>query len=569
MNISNRTFIISLAITLAAGIFAGWIFFSDGESELNAPKIASESTVWTCSMHPQIRQNESGDCPICGMELIPVGSFDDQALNAEAVSMSPTAMQLANVRTAIVGEMDPIKELRLNGKVSEDERMVSSQSSHIPGRIERLLVNFTGEYVKQGQVIAYMYSPDLETAQEELLEAQKIKDRQPQLFQAAIEKLRNWKLTKYQIDRIMEQGAVISQFPITADISGYVLEKNVNVGDYVERGSSLFKIANLSQVWIVFDVYESELPWVQEGDLVQFTIQSLPGEQFSGEITFVDPVIDPQTRVAEARVEVSNPAYRLKPAMFASGVVEASLEYAKEAVVVPRSAVLWTGKRSVVYVKQASARNVSFELREVVLGPSLGDSYLIESGLEKGEEIAVSGTFSIDAAAQLAGKPSMMNPDMGSGSSADAVSEEARETLQSVYDAYLEFKNALTRDELEGALQASSNLMDQVNAVDPDVFDDLSRDAWEAYDRELLKALQMAGENASIEKARKMFQLVSNEMIAMTKRFRPYSDTLYIQYCPMADSNRGAYWLSTDEQIRNPYYGPSMLKCGEVAATIN
>ena len=180
---------------------------------------------WTCSMHPQIRQNEPGDCPICGMDLIPLEDDQNAEIDPNAVSMSPTAMQLANVSTAIVGKMNPVKQVRLNGKVQSDERLVYSQASHIPGRIEKLLVNFTGEFVNNGQTIAYVYSPELVTAQEELFEAQKIAESQPQLFVAAKEKLKNWKLSNKQIEDILASGKIVEEFPIQADIAGNVTSK--------------------------------------------------------------------------------------------------------------------------------------------------------------------------------------------------------------------------------------------------------------------------------------------------------------------------------------------------------
>jgi membrane fusion protein, copper/silver efflux system len=218
--------------------------------------VADSETTWTCSMHPQIRQNEPGDCPICGMDLIPLEDETDSDIDPMAISMSPTAMQLASISTALVGSADPVKSVRLNGKVQSDERLVFSQSSHIPGRIEKLLVNFTGEFVSKGQVIASVYSPDLVTAQEELFEAEKIKDSQPQLFNAAKEKLKNWKLTESQIEQILQSGQTEEEFNIQADVSGYVTNRKVNVGDYISRGQSIYEIADLSRVWVLFDVYE-------------------------------------------------------------------------------------------------------------------------------------------------------------------------------------------------------------------------------------------------------------------------------------------------------------------------
>ncbi|MFO7880290.1 MAG: efflux RND transporter periplasmic adaptor subunit, partial [Bacteroidales bacterium] len=415
--INKRTIIIAAA-TLLVGFLAGWLIFgidkngSQDDHQHDETEMAAE-TVWTCSMHPQIRKEEPGDCPICGMDLIPLDDEENEEMDPMAISMSPTAMQLASVRTAVVGKKEAVKQVRLNGKIQADERMVYSQSSHIPGRIEKLLVNFTGEYVSKGQTIARVYSPDLVTAQEELLEARKISETQPQLFIAAREKLKNRKLSDKQIEEILASGEIREEFPVQADVSGYVTEKMVKPGDYIREGEEVYEITELSNVWVLFDVYESDMAWVKKGDEVRFSVASQPGESFEGSISYIDPVIDPKTRVAKARLEYKNPNGTLKPEMFVSGVVEAELSGKQNSLVVPKTAVMWTGKRSVVYIKTRSDQGVNFIMREITLGPALGDSYVVKRGLQEGEEIAVSGTFSIDAAAQLAGKPSMMSPEGG------------------------------------------------------------------------------------------------------------------------------------------------------------
>jgi len=236
-------------------------------------------------------------------------------------------------------------------------------------------------------------------AQEEFFEAQKIMETQPQLFNAAKEKLKNWKLSDNQIEGILKNGKILEEFPIQADVSGYVTKKTINLGDYFRKGQTLYEIANLSKVWVLFDVYESDMTWIKKGDNIKFTVPSLPGESFEATITYLDPVIDPKTRVAKARIEYNNTTEKLKPEMFVSGVVEAKLSNTSNSLVVPKTAVMCTGKRSVVYVKNTNAKGVSFIMRDVTLGTALGDSCIIKEGLEEGEEIAVNGTFSIDAAA--------------------------------------------------------------------------------------------------------------------------------------------------------------------------
>ncbi len=240
-------------------------------------------------------------------------------------------------------------------------------------------------------------------------EAAKEKDAQPIIYEAAKEKLKLWKLTENQLSQIEKSGKVKTIFEIYSNTSGIVTAKRVNVGDYVWQGSVLFDIANLSKVWIQFDAYESDLPFLNVGNQLSYSLQALPGKNFSASIRFIDPVIDPVNRVAKVRIEVDNSNAKLKPEMFATGIVNAHLNEYKDKLVIPRSAVLWTGKRSIVYVKQPDSEEFNFKMREIEIGTMLGNSYVVISGLEEGEEIVTDGTFSVDAAAQLEGKPTMMN----------------------------------------------------------------------------------------------------------------------------------------------------------------
>ncbi len=408
---SRTTFIIVLS--LVVGLLLGRAFFggaSTGSSMATHEGHGETGQIWTCSMHPQIRMNEPGSCPICGMDLIPAASMEED-MDPMSVHMTDNAMKLASVQTMVVGTGGGAGSLRLTGKVVPDERRVYAQASHVAGRVEELLVNFTGETVQKGQILARVFSPEMVTAQEELLAAHSVQEAQPNLYAAARGKLRNWKLSDAQIDAIVAAGAANGVIAILADVSGVVVEKKTDLGDYLKRGDVLYEVADLSQLWIQFDLYESDLGSTRKGDTVQFTVRSLPGKTYKGRIAFIDPMVDPATRVARARVELADPQGALKPGMFAIGTVQAKHRHGDaKALVVPRTAVLWTGPRSVVYVRVGEGQ---FRLREVVLGAAMGDDVMIASGLEAGEEIVVHGTFTVDAAAQLNGAPSMMSPQGG------------------------------------------------------------------------------------------------------------------------------------------------------------
>lgn len=398
------------SLLLFTGVFLGWLFFHspDKKTAKESQYTESEETIWTCSMHPQIRMHEPGDCPICGMDLIPLAQGKSISADSFAVHLTPEAAQLANVMTIVVERQKPVKVIRLYGKIEADERLLQSQTSHIPGRIEDLKVNFTGETIRKGQVLATIYSPELITAQQELIEAAKIMDIQPEIYMAARERLLHWKLTEDQINAI-EHGHSSHEFDVVSTTTGVVIQKLVNNGDHVSEGTILFQVADLSKVWALFDAYESDLPFINKGANITFSVQALPGNSFTGQISFIDPVIDPVTRVAKVRVEVNNQAGRLKPQMFVTGTVRSQLSQYMNEIVIPKSAVLWTGERSIVYVKDPDSDEPVFRMREVTLGPSLGDSYVIAGGLNEGEAVVTRGAFSVDAAAQLEGKPSMMN----------------------------------------------------------------------------------------------------------------------------------------------------------------
>jgi len=400
------------SILFISGLFLGWLFFhSSHKTEVKQEQTAqnSKTTIWTCAMHPQIRMDHPGKCPICGMELIPLNQDNSKIIDPDAIHLTKEAAELANVATSIVSHQLPIKEVRLYGKIQADERLLQSQVAHIPGRIEKLMVNFTGERVHKGQALVLIYSPELVTAQQELLESAKMKQSQPEIYEAAKEKLHQWMLSADQISMIESSGKVQNNFEVLSNTNGIVTARRVNTGDHVAEGSVLYDIADLSHVWVMFDAYESDLPFLNIGDKMNFTVQALPGTNLNGIITFIDPVLDPLTRVAKVRVEINNESGRLKPEMFATGIVNANLTEYNSNIIIPSSAVLWTGKRSIVYVKQPGTDEPVFKIREIGLGPMLGNSYVVTDGLKAGEEIVTQGVFSVDAAAQLEGKPSMMN----------------------------------------------------------------------------------------------------------------------------------------------------------------
>lgn len=564
-----KKYIIYIGV-LIAGIFLGWLLFGGGPSK---SEVAHDHTtvekgkMWTCSMHPQIMQPEPGDCPICGMDLIPAEA-GAEGLAANQFKLTKNALALANVQTTVIGNaISRDNTIALSGKIAENEKSNAVQVSYFAGRIERLNVNFTGEEIRKGQLLATVYSPELVKAQQELLTAASVKENQPALYKAVRNKLKLWKLSENQINQIEKTGKVKENFPVYATVSGTVSEKLVEQGDYVSQGQALLKIANLSSVWANFDVYENQISNFKVGQNISITTNAYLNETFKAKVSFIDPVLNQETRTVTMRAVLNNSKGRFKPAMFVTGKVEATEKQTEQQLSIPATAVLWTGKRSVVYIKSDASKPV-FEMREVVLGRRAGESYLVEKGLQSGEEIVTNGVFTIDASAQLQGKKSMMNHTKEIMESF-STSKKFKEQLQKAYEAYIVLKDALVKTDANAAKISAGNLQKALTSVDMKL---LTNEEAHKQWMQLVPALKSSnaeiGKTTDVSAQRKYFKVLSEHFIIAVQSFG-INEVTYKQYCPMADSDKGAYWLSKEKQVLNPYFGEGMLKCGEVKEIIN
>ena len=476
MKVTKQMAVLAIA-ALLVGIGVGMQLGGPEERGGPAHQAAEEQAeVWTCAMHPQIRMPGPGQCPICAMDLIPVVASDaGEVLGPRQLRLSPRARQLASIQTApVVRRFAPV-EVRMVGKIAVDETRVSYITAWVPGRIDRLYVDYTGIRVEEGDHMAYLYSPELLTAQEELIQALRASEQLGDSGVASIgqtaratvmavrEKLRLLGLKREQIDRIERERRAFDHLTVYAPVGGVVVEKHLSQGAYVQTGTQIYTIADLSQVWLELAAYESDLPWVHYGQEVEFATEAHPGTAFKGRISFVDPMLDEKTRTVRVRVNVPNEDFKLKPGMLARATVRArvaadgrvmdpemagkwigpmhpeivrdgpgtcdicgmdlvraeELGYmrldeagAEAPLVVPASAPLITGKRAVVYVAVPGEEGL-FTGREVVLGPRAGDYYLVRKGLREGEEVVVNGAFKIDSALQIRAQPSMMSPEGG------------------------------------------------------------------------------------------------------------------------------------------------------------
>jgi membrane fusion protein, copper/silver efflux system len=560
---------ITYIILILGGLLLGWLLFggsSDDDhlhdhdhdhehAELNG------DVEFTCSMHPQVRQDEPGDCPICGMDLIPVSDEDDhQDDDPFLFTMRESHSTWANVRTQKVEALHTGTTIRLTGKVAVNEREERMITAHFPGRIERLYADYTGRFISQGERLATLYSPELMQAQQELIQAAGRKESQPRLYNAARERLELFNLTEAQINRIEESGQASATTDIYATRSGYLTQRAVSEGDYVNTGQTLFAIAGLTSVWVELDAYENQIGQIRAGQQARIELPARPGTELSGQVEFVDPFVNPQTRTAKARLTVSNPNNLLKPGMLVNATLTGEGQHQ---LVVPETAILWTGKRSVVYVKKSQNNDFTFEFRDIETGPRTADGYTVLSGLSEGEEIAVSGVFAIDAAAQLRGHYSMMAPP-----ERVAIPELFKSNLEKLFHIYFDLKNALADDAPDQAREHGRKLKEQLSDVGKHSLDGEHHMFWMDRYEDIEESIEKLVDALDMSAMRVHFEPLSEAFIETARTLGAIGQTWYVAFCPMVDGDRGAYWLSEFEQIKNPYFGDMMLRCGEVRETL-
>jgi len=589
----NNKIVIYIGL-LAVGLLLGWFLFggsSKEETEHNHDKVSETNQMWTCSMHPQIMQPESGDCPICGMDLIPAENGSDGLL-ADQFKLTENAMALANIQTSIVGKGNVDgNTIKLSGKIAENEEANAVQVSYFSGRIERLNVSSTGEEVSKGQLLATIYSPELYAAQQELITASSLKESQPALYKAVRNKLKLWKLSEKQINQIENTGKIKENFHVYATVSGTVTEKLVEQGDYIKQGQPLLKIANLNTVWANFDVYENQIDLFKKGQEVLVTTNAYANKEFKGKVDFIEPILNTRTRTVTLRVVLTNKNDVFKPGMFVTANIERVSSSNDEVLTIPASAVLWTGERSVVYLKTSPDQTI-FEMREVVLGNQIGNEYEVLEGLFVGNEIVTNGTFTVDAAAQLQGKKSMMNKDGGKVMTGHeghlgmdnntskresghtnmnerlTVSEKFQEQLKVVYNDYINLKDALVKEDSKNTSINATSILNNLSKVDMKLLSDNNAHThWMSLVKEIQSSATSISKTSDIKGQRDHFKHLSSHLINAVQLFG-VNEKVYVEFCPMADNNSGAYWLSKEEKVINPYFGEAMLTCGEVKQVI-
>ncbi|WP_193212625.1 efflux RND transporter periplasmic adaptor subunit [Luteolibacter marinus] len=541
-----------LSVLLPLGLFLlGWWFGLPPAKHDEHDHDAESGQVWTCSMHPQIRQPGPGLCPICNMDLIPLSGGGGGGLRE--VSVSPESAALLDLRVAPVVREAAEAEVRLFGRIDYDERSMNTITSRVAGRLDRLFVDYTGAPVQKGDHLAEIYSPDLLVAQRELIEGRRavdglasgasavVRDTRRRLLEAAREKLRLLQFTEQQIADIELSRQPQDHLTLYTPQAGIVTSKLASEGQYVKTGDPLFKIADLSTVWLKLEAYESDLQWLRYAQDLSFTVEALPGEVFHGRIAFIDPEIDPLRRVTRVRVNVDNAGLLLKPGMFAAAVARSKTaangkvidpsmagkwvspmhpEIVKdgpgqcdicgmdlvpaetlgfvtaagtsgEPLLIPASAVLRTGKRAVVYVRLPDEDGPKFEGRQIVLGPRVGDRFVVAEGLEEGELVVTRGAFKLDSELQIRAKPSMMNPGAGLD---EKPANSASKELAGQWSPVPRELGRLLREPSEKEIAALAAL---VRGIDSSALQDEEAALWKEFSSRLLNELAEAREDVA------------------------------------------------------------------------
>lgn len=601
---------------LAVGLVLGYFLFSSPKSTSSDEQPEpSAGEIWSCAMHPQVQLPEAGPCPICGMDLIPLGDMPPSTANGD-LQLSDQARALAAIQTTEVKKGIAQKEIRLFGKVTYDETRLKSISARFPARIEKLFVNATGISVKEGDHLASVYSKDLLAAQTDLITALKFSNRQD-ATQGPREQLRQWGFSEEHIDAIEQKLEAQEFLDIDAPIGGTVVGKSIQEGDHVDLGDNFFTIADLTHVWITFDAYESDLPWIHYGQEITINAEANPGKKIIGKVSLIYPEIDSMSRTAKIRVSIPNPDQLLKPGQFVRGILRAQLnesggvvvpnltgkwvspmhpEIVKdgpgncdvcgmdlvpademglgpkagrgEPLLVPSSAILQTGKRAVVYVETLDANGPNYEGREVELGVRAGDQFVILSGLKEGERVVSQGAFKIDSALQIQAKPSMMHStgrgskDEGRGIALQAVKGRDEGAKGQGQGVSLQAEKA--RELMPGYLALHKALAD---------------DNLEGSKAALNTMMEITGHSGSLPELihsmvaaedldgirRPKFDELSAAMIQAVKSdTHAFEGDLYLMHCPMVYGQTGADWIQNTDQLLNPYFGSQMLTCGDV-----
>jgi multidrug efflux pump subunit AcrA (membrane-fusion protein) len=552
-----------------------------GGMESETSSDAENRQFYTCGMHPWVILPKPGDCPICHMKLTPL----DPAKFTGEIVIDPVMTQNIGVRIEPVTTGPLVRTIRTVGTVTVDETRVRDVNVKVAGWIEKLHVDYVGAPVKAGQTLFEIFSRELYSAQEEYLLEFRRQDSPPVAFMpsAAIDDRSRLAATRTRLeyfdvgdDEIAElerSGRPTKTLAIKSDYDGIVIEKMGYEGMRIDPGMRVFRIADLTRVWVQVTMYEVQLPYVALGQMARMSLPYLPGQVFEGKITFVYPTIDPQTRQVRVRLEFDNPDLFLKPGMYAD--IEIRSRLAEDRRLVPRSAIIDTGQRKVAFVSQGRGR---FEPRNVITGVETEKGQVeILDGLQAGEMVVTSGQFLLDSESKIRealgkmirGELAVDQVDaamVAGASELSSLPETVSGEIVRLLEGYLIIGASLARDSVAGITPGARSV---ASAVDALLAVEIPEDIhfWHRHQEVATvrgKALELVTPG-SLEEARTRFADLS---IALSRLLRGtgvppgFGRGVEELRCPMyREGQGGAFWLQAEGPVANPYFGASMLGC--------
>jgi membrane fusion protein, copper/silver efflux system len=505
---------------------------------------AAENRLYRCPMHPAVTSNQPGKCTICGMALVAATATDASAATG-MIALSPSAITTVGVETATAVTQPLTRTLHVTGRIDDDDTRHRILSARVPGRVEKLHLNFVGAPVEAGAPLATIYSPEILTAQRIYLERLKAgEDAFPAAERsAARERLFELGLTDNDLASLEKTREASATVVIRAPGAGTVVSKSVYEGQYVQAADRMFEIADFSRMWFVFDVYEQDLAWIRIGQAVEITTRAVPGEIITAAVEFIDPNFDETTRATKARAILPNPHYNiggqphsLPHRVLAEGRVQLD---APPVLTVPRSAVLDSGKGPVAYV---DAGDRHFAQRKLKLGRRGDDFVEVLEGIAEGEKVVTRGALLIDAQAQLMSESNQpVSTPSAKMPSSQATPASAESALPQLANAAIAAAAALAADDYPAYQKSFPTL---------------------AAAARNFPALPKIEVGTDLKTARRSFEPWSTAVADFLKPHREHLGLKVFQ-CPMSPVLGKGRWVQRGEPLRNPFFGATMLECGE------